>query len=124
MDTSRYNHLHRAFRGISGKRNIATTDSGTVVLASPKSSAYTIYIEEITLTIETSAAQTVQFEDSLGSPTFVEKSDSAPGDNTLYIWRFGGGGRPLDEGETFDMTFSGAGLKGHVQWEGHQRKTS
>ncbi len=119
----RYTHLSRKFRGASGSVNFVTTDSGNVVLTAAKSTDYTIFIERIDVTIKTDAAQTITFQDTAASPTFVEATDASPGANTKYVWEFPGG-RPLAEGKNFIMTFSAAGLAGHVQWQGHQRKTA
>ena len=120
---SLFDHLHRAFGGIRGSVDFITTDDTDLTLITAKASTYTIYVERIDVTIKTDAAQTLTFEDSAASPTFVEKTDASPGANTKYVWEFPGG-KPLAEGKNLVMNFSAAGLAGHVQWIGYQRKTS
>jgi hypothetical protein len=120
-----YDWLHRYYANASGTTTFITTDSGDVVLKAAKSSAYTIYVKRLTVTIKTSAAQTITFQDTTAvTPIYVEKTDSAPGDNTVYSWEFPGKGVALGAGKNFIMTFSAAGLAGHVQWEAYQKSSS
>ena len=119
MDSTR-----RRFRSASGRATFVATDSTDVVLTTVKDSTYTIFVEEISIVIKTDAAQTITFQDTAATPIFIEKTDSSPGANTQYRWVFAGEGKACTEGKSFGMVFSAAGLAGHVQWTGHQRKTS
>ena len=119
----RFSHLAKAFRGAGGSKDILATDSGSIALTTVKASTYTIFIERVDVTFKTSAAQQITFEDTATTPTFVEKTDLNPGVGLKYTWEFPGG-RPLAEGKNFVATLSAAGLAAHVQWQGHQRKTS
>ena len=110
-------------RARAGHYAFATTDDGTDVLITVKGSTWSIRIQKIWLTIKTDAAQTITFEDTAASPIFIEKSDASPGANTQYIWEFGPKGKLLTQNKDFAMTFSAAGLAGHVEWMGYEEQT-
>ena len=118
-----YLQARDAHRSANGQLHFTTSDV-TQTLVTVKSSSHTIFIQKLYVTIKTDAAQTITFEDSNTSPVFVQKTDSSPGANTEYIWDFGPTGVPLTLGKNFVATFSAAGLAGHIEWYGYQRKTN
>lgn len=118
-----YLRTRMAYHSANGHLDF-TTAATTQTLVTVKSSSHTIRIQKLHVTIKTDAAQTITFEDSNASPVFVEKTDSAPGANTQYIWDFGPSGKPLTQGKNFVATFSAAGLAGHVEWYGYQSRSA
>lgn len=116
-----YTAYQRGGRGFNNTTEFTTTDT-TLTLTSAKSASYTIFIQRIRVSIKTDAAETITFEDSAATPVFVQKTDSRPGANTHYFWDFGPKGKSLTAGKNLVATFSAAGLAGHIEWEGYQKK--
>lgn len=117
---SDYDYLRKAYRDASGTLTFAATDT-TTTLETAKSTAYTIFIQHITVYIKTDAAQTITFNDSAASPLELAKTDSSPGAGTIYQFPFPGHGFPLTLGKNLVATFSAAGLAGNIEWVGYQR---
>lgn len=105
------------------RKDIAAGDSGTISLVTARSSLFTIYVERIDVTIKTTAAQTITFQDTNGTPVWVEATDTNPGANTKYTWEFPGG-RKLTIGKDFVAVLSGAGLAAHIEIFGYQMTAS
>lgn len=99
---------------------VAAADTGTVTLVAAKA-GWSVHVQRLMVTILTSAAQTLTFQDAAG--VVVERTDSAPGANTQYIWDFGVNGKPLTVAQNFVMVISGAGLAAHIQFEGYLKQT-
>lgn len=116
-------HKDQRARSASGRKDIVAADSGTISLTAAKSALYTIYVERIDVTIKTTAAQTITFQDTNGTPVWVEATDTNPGANTKYTWEFPGG-RKLTLGKDFVAVLSGAGLACHIEWFGYQMTAS
>ena len=74
---------------------------------------YTIYVQRIITWINTSAAQSISFEDSTTGYEIAE-IPSSPGDNTRWDFDFGPEGVPLTSGENLFLDQSAAGNVGHV----------
>ena len=108
---------------VSGRGNVAATDSATVTLATGKT-GWTIFVQFIRVTIITSAAQTLAFQDSAATPVKVQTTDSAPGANAQYEWDFGPNGRQLTEAKDFVMAISAAGLAVHYEFEAYLKQTA
>lgn len=107
---------------VSGNAVVATADTATVTLATGKT-GWTIFVQRIFVTIITSAAQTLTFKDTAGTPKQIEATDSAPGANTHYVWDFGPRGVPLTEAKNFIAAISGAGLAANIGFEAYMKQT-
>ncbi len=126
MDLDRFSHLHKAYPSCAGSFDIGIADNGTKTLKAARTTdpmgvttSYAINIETLKVTIETSAAFHLTFQDSSGV-TFLEATDDNPGANTPYEWEWPGG-KSLHAGDDFVVVISGAGLKAHIQWTGTVR---
>lgn len=108
--------FQRSGRGRNKSLVIATADTGTKTLVTSRGAAYTIYVQRIIVTISTDAAQSITFQDSAGSPLFVEKVSSSPGVNTRWEFYFGVKGQPLTLGANLVAVLSGAGLGANINW--------
>lgn len=112
----------RHYQDVSGDLAFTTTTDDTTLVTGR--AGHTIYVQRVIVVIKTDAAQSITFEDSNGTPVFVEKTDSSPGANARYEWVFGDKGKPLTEAKNFVANFSAVGLAGHIEWEAYIRQTA
>src|SRR5512146_550178 len=94
---------------VSIDRDFAATD-GNLTLISGKANR-TIYIQRIIVMIQTSAAQTITFEDSATpTPKYVSKIPASPGVDTRWDFDFGPEGKSIGQGKSLmmDMTAGNA----------------
>ena len=75
---------------------------------------YTLYIQRVIVTIKTSAAQTLTFQDSAVTPIYVAKIPASPGADTRWDFDFGPEGKALSTAKNFVVAMT-AGNAGH--WE-------
>lgn len=114
-----YALYRRSGRAFATSQDFTTaTDDTTLVTA--KSTSYYVYIQSITCTIKTDAAQSITFEDSASSPRYVQKVTTSPGADTTWKWDFGPRGIQLTQGKNLVMNVSATGLAGHVEVVGYQ----
>lgn len=114
------NQLHRKWPSCNGEYDLTSGTAGPVTLFTVKT-GYTLVIEELTVTIETSTAATMTFGDSAASSIFLAKTDASPGVSTQYSWKWPKG-RSFTAAKNFVLTLSAAGLVANIQWKGHQKK--
>lgn len=100
------------YQDCSMDANFAATD-GTTTLITGKTNK-TIYVQRITVMIKTSAAQTITFQDTTGSPIYVAKIPASPGADTRWDFDFGPWGKALATGTSLSMAMT-AGNAGHVE---------
>lgn len=115
--------IQRAFRSANGSLTF-TAAATTQTIQSVKSASHTIFLQKVIVYITTNAAQSLVFRDSAGTPVEKATVTSSPGDETRWEFDFGWRGAPLTEGKDLVAAFSAAGLAGHMEWYGYQRKTS
>lgn len=108
--------FQRSGRGRNKNLAVATADTGTKTLVTSRGAAYQIFVQRIVVTISTDAAQNITFQDSNGSPVYVEKIPSSPGANTRWEFYFGPKGQPLTPGANLVAVLSGAGLGAQIEW--------
>ena len=117
-------YLHWQFQF---SRKIANVDilTGTAAYAdvlTPKSANHQIYIQKITLSITTHAADVYLFDDDGTGPPIAAHTDAAAGAGVLSVvtWDFGPTGRPLTLGANLDVSHSASGVAvAHI--EGYER---
>lgn len=117
-----YLRQRQQYTDVSGQTTIATTDTGTVTLATGKT-GWTIYVQRLSVTITTTAAETLTFKDSNGTPKPIVATDTNPGANTQYVWDFGPEGVSLTQAKNFVVAISGAGLAAHIEFSAYLRQT-
>lgn len=98
-----------------------TAATTTTTLETVKSALYTIYVQRIIVWIRTDAAQSIAFQDS-SAAVEIAKVPASPGADTRWDFDFGTIGVPLTIGTDLKAVFSAAGLAGHMEWEGYQKK--
>ncbi len=108
-------------------RKIANVDilTGTAAYAdvlTPKTSNHQLFIQKITLSITTHAADVYLFDDDGAGPPIAAHTDAAAGAGVLsvVVWDFGPTGRPLTAGANLDVSHSSTGVAiAHI--EGYER---
>ena len=113
------NIYKQAYRNCNGQLIVAATD-GDATLITAGSTTEQIFITKIVVTIKTSAAQTITFEDSASSAVYVCKVPSAPTVDTQYTYNFGERGFGLTVGKDLVMNVSAAGVACSIVWEGYR----
>ena len=98
-------------------RKIADVDilTGTAAYAdviAPKSANHRVYIQKITLSITTHAADVYLFDDDGAGPPIAAHTDAAAGAGvpSVVVWDFGPTGRPLTLGANLDVSHSSTGV--------------
>lgn len=112
MPAGDYTRYHVIYQGRSNELDFAATD-GNLTLITGKTN-YTVRVQSITVTIKTSAAQAITFEDSNGTQLYVAKIPASPGADTRWNFDFGPLGKPLTSGKNLMMDMT-AGNAGHVE---------
>lgn len=110
-------------------QQILATDTGPFAsVASARSVNHTLYVQKITLSIYTHAAQTVTFLDTAGTPVKIaahlDVTPQAAGVPSVVVWDFGPRGTALTAGKNLSITLSGAGIGARIHVEGYQRLSS
>lgn len=116
--------LERAFqksgRAKNGSLIFTTATTGSQTLVAALDALHTVYVQRIVVTIQTSAAQSITFQDTAGAPVYVAKVSSSPGTDTRWEFNFGPKGLPLTLGKDLVAVFSSTGLAGHMEWNTYQ----
>lgn len=113
------NIYKKAYQSCNGQLVFAATD-GDATLITAGATTEQLFITRITVTIKTSAAQSITFEDSASSAVYVCKVPSNPTVDTQYIYQWGERGFGLTEGKNLVMNVSAAGVAGTIVWEGYR----
>lgn len=111
------------FQDISGSRQVAAADSGNITLKAART-GHTHFIQRVIVYITTDFAASMVFRDDNGTPVKVCEVPASPGDETRWDFDFGERGMPLTEAKAFILALSGAGLAGHVEWQGYCKQSS
>ena len=97
---------------------VAAADSATKEnVITPRNVYSTIFVQRITLSVITDAAQSLTFQDDAGTPVIIAKSAASPGLGIEVVCDFGPKGYALTVGTNLDIVISGAGLacKGSIE---------
>lgn len=108
-------------------RKIADVDilTGTATYAdvlTPKSANHQLFIQKITLSITTHAADVYTFDDDGAGPPIAVHTDAtaAAGILSVVTWDFGPTGRPITKGANLDVSHSSTGVAvAHI--EGYEK---
>lgn len=107
-----YTYRRTINQNLSTTRDFAATD-GNLTLLTGKTN-YTIYVQRIIVTISTSAAQAITFQDSAGSPVYVNKIAASPAVDSTYDFDKGPDGKALTSGKNLVMAMT-AGNAGNIE---------
>lgn len=127
-----YNHFTRRwFEDKSFDRTILATDATAqnAGVVAPKSANYTLFIQKITFTPTTYAAQDMVFQDNAGTPVPIARfsiAAAAPttgGLSPAYIADFGPKGVALTAGKQLDI-INTAGPAGKLHIECYEKNTN
>jgi hypothetical protein len=107
-------------------QQILAANAGPFASVAPaRSGSHTVFVQKITLSIYTHAAQTVTFLDTAGTPVTIaahlDVTPQAAGVPAVVVWDFGPRGTPLTLGKDLSITLSGAGIGARVHIEGYQK---
>lgn len=116
---------------VSGEFKVLTTDTATVTVVtcptfppaagSPSTyTGYQVFVQRILVSFTTSAAQTLTFQDTNGTPVVIAKTPSSPSLGVL-IFDFGPNGFPITKSANLSMVISGAGLGAIVDVEAYAK---
>lgn len=101
--------------------DVATGDSATKSAVVAARTNFTIYIQKITISVITDAAQSLIFQDN-GTPLIIAKTKASPGLGPI-VYDWGPHGTALTANKQFDIAISGAGLAARVHIEGYMRQS-
>jgi hypothetical protein len=93
--------------------DILTGTAAYANVIAPKSANHRIFIQKITLSITTHAADTYTFDDDGAGPpiaTHLDVTPQAAGVPSVVVWDFGPKGRPLTLGANLDVSHSSTGV--------------
>jgi hypothetical protein len=107
-----YTRRRVIYQDASTTADFAATDGNTTLIAGK--TGRTIYVQRIIVTIKTSAAQAITFEDSASTPIYVAKVTANPGADTRWDFDFGPEGKALTSAKNLAMDMT-AGNAGHVE---------
>lgn len=100
------------YQDISATADFAATDSNLTVV--PGRSSHTTFVQRIVVTIKTSAAQNILFEDSNSAKLYVAEIGASPGTDSRWDFDFGPEGKALTSGKDLLMDMT-AGNAGHYE---------
>jgi hypothetical protein len=101
---------------------LAADNPAAAVLITGKTN-YTIHVTHISISVTTTAAQSIDIQDGAGTPIEVLGLPASAVEG-CYVWTFGEEGIPLTEGKDLTITTSAAGVACYVHVEGYFRQTS
>lgn len=84
---------------------------------------YTLYIQQITLSVTTDNAATQTFQDTADTPVPIATSKASPGLGPI-VWDFGADGMALTEGKGLSLKSSGAGMAAAVTVLAYRKLTA
>lgn len=111
------------YQGFAADVTILAAADPSATLVTCPSTAHTIFVTSISLSVTTDHAATQVIEDSAGTPVVIAKSKASPGLGPIE-WAFGEDGTPLTEGKNLVLAASGAGLGARLHIEGYIKQTS
>jgi hypothetical protein len=128
MAAGDYLHWQFQFTRKNVDRSIlaADTSAAHADIIVPKTANHRIYIQKITFSPTTYAAQTITFRDGAGAPVpigFMSVPATAPttGGDCQYVLDYGPTGTPLTVGEELDVILSAAGIAGRLHIEAYEK---
>lgn len=123
MPQGDYLWYQKTFSKKTANVDILTGTAAYADVLTPKSADHQLYIQKITLSITTHAADTYTFDDDGAGPaiaTHLDVTPQAAGVPSTVVWDFGPEGRPLTKGANLDVSHSSTGVAvAHI--EGYER---
>lgn len=113
MATSDYNNNQTFYRRKVADVDILTGTAAYANVLSPKSADHQLFIQKITLSITTHAADTYTVDDDGAGPVIATHLDVTPqgaGVPSVIVWDFGMEGRPVTKGANVDVSHSSTGV--------------
>lgn len=123
MGSDQASFLRRYWGDLSLSRQIAAATTTITDLIAVKNAAYSIFVQQIIVTITTDAAQSLTLQDDASTPLVLAEIPTSPGEGR-FEYDYGPVGRQLTEGKNLDCVLSAAGLVGSVQIIGYQKPTA
>lgn len=117
-----YEHQRNFFGSASADSLVGASDTSKDNVIAVRSSLYTIYVQRITVSVTTDAAQSLIFQDDANTPVLIGKTKASPGLGPIEI-DFGPEGTALTQGKNLDIATSGAGIAARVRIEAYQKLT-
>ena len=117
-----YVHYQSNYTRKTADVDILTGTATYADVLAPKSANHQLYIQKITLSITTHAADVYTFDDDGAGPPIAAHTDAAAGAGvpSVVTWDFGPVGRPLTKGANLDVAHSSTGVAiAHI--EGYER---
>jgi hypothetical protein len=101
--------------------NILVGTQNYADVVTPRSTAYQVFVQKITLSITTHAANTLTVDDDGSGPAIAAHTDAtaAAGVPSTVTWDFGPEGRPITG--NLDINQSAAGIVGVVHIEAYEK---
>lgn len=115
--------LRRYWGDLSLTRQIAAADTSITDLIAVKNASYSIFVQKVTMTVSTDAAQSATLRDDASTPIVIAELPASPGEGR-FEWDFGPVGVQLTEGKNLDLALSGAGLVMAVTINAYQKPTA
>lgn len=101
--------------------DIAAGDTGTKNPVAARTN-FTLYVQKITVSPITGAAQNLTFQDNAGTPVKIGVYTGTVGNTTPVVWDFGPHGTALTVSKELDIVISAAGLAARIHFEGYMRQ--
>lgn len=115
-----YQHFQSLHLRVSADSDVAAADTAKDNVVAVKDSNHRIYVQKITVSVITDAAQSLIFQDDANTPVLIAKTKATPGLGPI-VFDFGVNGTPLTKGKNLDIATSGAGVAARVHVEGYQK---
>ena len=118
-----YGYFQSQYSSKNVSVDILTGTANYADVITPKSANHQIWIQKISLSITTHAADTYTFDDDGAGPnvaTHLDVTPQAAGVPGCVVFDFGPQGRPLTKGANFDIGHSSSGV-GFVHIEAYEK---
>lgn len=112
MSKGDYGFYQSRYASKNANVDILTGTAAYADVISPKSANHQIYIQKITLSITTHAADVYTVDDDGAGPVIAAHTDAvaAAGIPSVVVWDFGPEGRPVTKGANVDVSHSSTGV--------------
>jgi hypothetical protein len=114
---------HTTYRKAVANRVLLAGDTASAEVLLAARTGHTIYVNLIVCSVTTTAAQSLDFQDSAGTPLEVGALIISATEGAHRI-DFGDEGVPLTEGTALTFTTSAAGIAAYIHVEGYYKQTA
>jgi hypothetical protein len=122
MSQGDYNFYQRRYASKNANVDILTGTASYADVITPKSANHQIYIQKITMSFTTHAADVYTVTDDGAGPDIAVHTDAAAGAGvpSAVVFDFGPEGRPITKGANVDVSHSSTGV-GNVHIEAYEK---